>query len=51
MGFVTKAENNRFKNRVKSILREHKKKYYEMKFNLHRTNMIKTWDLLKNALE
>ena len=33
IGAVTNEENNRFKNRVKSIIMKHKKQYYEKLFN------------------
>ena len=48
LGLVTASENNRFKNRIKSVMQKAKKDYFNNYFYRNRTNLKKTWDMLKN---
>ena len=50
LGLITKVENNRFKNRVKSIVDKSKKIYYKNMFHINRNNIIKTWSTIKLIL-
>ena len=47
---VSRVENNLFRNKVKSLIKRRKKNYYLTQFNLHKSNMAKTWSLIKNLL-
>ena len=50
MGIVSKQENNRFKNRVKSIIDKSKLLYYRNLFNANRNNIIKTWSIIRSII-
>ena len=50
-GIVTEEDNRRFKNRVKSIIRKCKIDYFKNSFNLAKSNMKKTWTLIKKLME
>ena len=47
-GFVTKNENNIFKNNVKNCIRKTKKAYYNHLFMKSKDNLSNTWKILKN---
>ena len=47
LGLITKEENNRFKNRVKSIVDQSKIDYYKNMFHINRNNIVKTWSTIK----
>ena len=49
-GFITKAENNAFKNRLNKEIQNDKKKYYRNLFNDERQNMKKSWKVLNSLL-
>ena len=48
LGIVSNFENNKFKNKIKSIIAKSKSSYYESLFNRNRSNMRKTWSIIKS---
>ena len=48
MGFVSKSENNRFKNKVKYMIDQAKISYYKSAFNSARNNLNSTWKLIRS---
>lgn len=48
LGLVTTTENNRFKNRIKSVIQKAKREYFNNYFIRNKNNLKKTWDMLKN---
>ena len=47
---ITKEENNRFKNKVKSAINKAKNAYYQNLFNRNMNNMRATWKTLNNLM-
>ena len=50
LGIVTKAENNRFKNKVKSIVYKCKLNYHKKLFEENRNDISKTWNAIKTII-
>ena len=50
MGLVTRAENNIYKNKVKSIIDRAKKSYYNNAFHSAGNNLRLTWKLIKSLI-
>ena len=50
LGIISKEENNRFKNKVKSIVHRDKLNYYKKLFNDNRNNIIQTWNVIKSII-
>ena len=48
LGLVSKYDNNRFKNRVKSIIQRSKSEYYNSYFLNNRNDMLNTWKMIRN---
>ena len=49
-GFISKAENNRFKNRLNKEIQRDKHRYYQNLFNDAKQNMKKSWKNLNSLL-
>ena len=49
-GFVTQAENNIFKNKVKKLLNKWKKAFYDSLFHTYRSDMRKTWMIINSLI-
>ena len=47
LGIITNAENNTFKNRIKSIIEKSKKSYLNNYFIKYKSNLRKTWEMIK----
>ena len=47
LGLITKRENNRVKNKIKSIIDKTKLVYYKTMFERNTNNISKTWSLIK----
>ena len=50
MGLVNGLENNRFKNKVKSIIKKAKKLYYVRAFQSSKNNLKFTWKLIRDLI-
>ena len=50
LGIVTKLENNRYKNKVKTIIDKYKIDYYHRKFDERNNNIRGTWNLIKSLI-
>ena len=48
LGLISKNENNRLKNKIKSIIDKTKKLYFTTMFERNINNISKTWILIKN---
>ena len=46
-GIVSRAENNRFKNKIKSVIVKSKSSYFNHYFTRNKANLKKTWDMIK----
>ena len=47
---MSKSLNDSLKNRINSVVRKSKIIYYSQKFNAYKSNLNKTWDMIKHAL-
>ena len=47
---ISQSFNNFLKNRINSTLRKAKTNYYRRKFNYFKTNLRKTWDMIRHVL-
>ena len=47
-GIITQAENNSFKNKIKSIINKSKIRYYNRLFQSNLNNLRTTWKLIRN---
>ena len=47
LNLVTREENNRYKNRIKTLIRETKKKFITSYFRTNVNNMRNTWTMIK----
>ena len=50
LSLVTLTENNRFRNKVNSIIRKHKTKYYSDMLENCKNDLKKTWSIINNLL-
>ena len=50
LNMVDVSENNRYRNKVNSIIRKQKIKYYQTLFLKYKNNMKATWNLINNIL-
>ena len=50
MGLITRAENNTIKNRINSLVKSAKNKYYADSFQAYRNNMKKSWSILQELM-
>ena len=50
LGLISKIENNRMRNYVNSAVRKAKNDYYQRSFNKAKTDMKKSWDLIRKLL-
>ena len=50
LSLVTLAENNRFRNKVNSIIRKNKTKYYADMLENCKNDLKKTWSIINNLL-
>ena len=50
MGLITRGENNSLKNRINAQINKAKNDYHKNAFILHKKNMRKSWNLLKNLM-
>ena len=46
-GIVSRAENNRFKNKIKSLIAKSKSSYFNNYFTRNKANLKKTWNMIK----
>ena len=44
---ITPAENNRFKNKIKSLINRSKSSFFNNYFTRNKSNVRKTWDMIK----
>lgn len=49
-GLITKEENNQYKNRLNSTIRQAKRSYYHNYFATHRSNMKKYWSGVRELI-
>ena len=47
---ISQLFNNSVKNRINSVVRKAKTDYYRRKFNAFKTNLRKTWDMIRHVL-
>ena len=47
-GFISKSQNNSFRNKVKSIVEKTKKDYYRAIFERNKNNIKSTWKIIRN---
>ena len=50
LGLVTEEENNRFRNKVQSIITKTQLSNYRKLFELNKSNVRKTWDILNTLV-
>ena len=50
LGAVTKIENNIYRNKVQSIVKQAKTLYYKKLFNLNKCNTSNTWKVIKSLI-
>ena len=50
LSLITAQENNRFRNKVNNIIRNHKIKYYSDLFSKCKNNLTQTWKIVNNIL-
>ena len=51
LGFISKQENNSFKNKVKNKIAEAKSSYYKKLFEKNSGNARLTWETLNNLMD
>ena len=48
--FVSRSENNQYRNRLNAILKKSKAAYFKNLFETNKQNMRKTWDIIKSLI-